>query len=314
MKLPLLLAEYLYQHKKLRLPGIGLFTMNPSAVIPDEGERKQNVFVPEVDFENEEVIAPDDELLEYIKKHTGKIRPLAIADLDSYLTLGTQMINIGKPFYMEGIGTLTKGKEHRFDFAPGKHDVAGIQSPESSAEQALVKKNSQFDPETEPRAAHANSGRKVLATIAIIGGLAIIAWGGYKLYEKNAIAQDSEVPATATQPDTTSNATSPQQLAVTKPADSPAAKTTAKISAARPKDDSLQYKFIILQTNDKSKALKRYNQLLSYSLQIKIQTRDSSSFKLYFTFPAAVKDTIRIKDSLNLTYATHTIIEPAMNN
>jgi hypothetical protein len=45
-----------------------------------------------------------------------------------------------------------------------------------------------------------------------------------------------------------------------------------------------------------------------------MQTKDSSFFKLYFAFPAVAKDTVHIKDSLNLVYATHTFIEPAMKN
>ena len=73
--------------------------------------------------------------------------------------------------------------------------------------------------------------------------------------------------------------------------------------------DSSWYKFIVLATDKKYKALRRYQQLLSYDLKIKIETKDSSFFKLYFTFPAFSKDTIRIKDSLNRTYATKVFIE-----
>jgi hypothetical protein len=69
------------------------------------------------------------------------------------------------------------------------------------------------------------------------------------------------------------------------------------------------YKFIILQTHDKERALKRYNQLLSYQLKIHLWTQDSSFFKVYFTFPAIAKDTARIKGSLENDYAHRVIIE-----
>ena len=33
------------------------------------------------------------------------------------------MLNIGKPFYLEGIGTITKNKTGKFDFSPGEYTV-----------------------------------------------------------------------------------------------------------------------------------------------------------------------------------------------
>jgi hypothetical protein len=297
------------------LPGIGIFSLKKPIDNPG-GTEKEHALIPEIEFENAEIKEPDDELIEYIKKNTGKIRPLALADLDSYLTLCKQMINIGRPFYMEGIGTLSRGRDRKFDFVSGKDDIAGNSSSEISADHAAARKDSMFNKDHELYKLQRNTGKKIAFTIAILVGLAIIGWGGYKLYEKNASPETSEVSSSV--PSKDSNQVVPDSSQNQKPKiDSSTFKQTEIKQLPvidRPKTDSLPYKFVILQTNNKYKALRRYNQLLSYLLKIKMQTKDSSSFKLYFAFPAVAKDTVRIKDSLNLVYATHTFIEPPMNN
>ena len=119
MKLPQLLAHFLYQYKTLQLPRIGVFTLDPLASIPQETGKEQPPIVQGVHFDSESVQKPDAELIEFIHKYTGKMKPLAESDLDSYLQLGIQLLNIGKPFYLEGIGSLTKKKDGRYEFEAG---------------------------------------------------------------------------------------------------------------------------------------------------------------------------------------------------
>jgi hypothetical protein len=314
VKLPILLAEFLYERKKLSLPGIGIFLIKSSAE-PLPESSKENTFIPEIEFENAEISDPDDELIEYIKKNTGKIRPLALADLDSYLTLCKQMINIGRPFFMEGIGTLSKGRDVKYDFISGRDDISGTSSAVMDKEHVQEKRQSMFDKDNEFYKLQKNLGKKLLLALAVIVGLIIIGWGGYKLYEKSASPETNDVSVIV--PATDSNQVAADTQRVSKPTIDSSKIKKVEIKpqqVLRPKTDSSQYKFVILETNNKYKALRRYNQLLSYLLKIKLQTKDSSFFKLYFAFPAAAKDTVHIKDSLNLVYATHTFIEPAMNN
>ncbi|HLA60559.1 MAG TPA: hypothetical protein VK622_17415, partial [Puia sp.] len=110
MKIPLLLVQYLYKNRRMPLPGLGIFTLDKSVVLPDEHDRALLSMPNAVQFQNANIAAADKELISFICENTGKIRPLAISDLDSYLNLGMEMLNIGKPFYLEGIGTITKNK------------------------------------------------------------------------------------------------------------------------------------------------------------------------------------------------------------
>jgi hypothetical protein len=91
----------------------------------------------------------------------------------------------------------------------------------------------------------------------------------------------------------------------------PAPSTTVPASVAAalpPPPGSTLYRFVILSTDDKHHALRRYNQLLGYQLNIKMYQKDSAWFKLYFPIAALPRDTSYIKDSLSDTYAAPRVI------
>jgi hypothetical protein len=90
----------------MSLPGLGIFTLDKSVVLPNEHDRALLSMPNAVQFQNANIAAADKELITFICENTGKIKPLAISDLDSYLNLGTEMLNIGKPFHLEGIRPL----------------------------------------------------------------------------------------------------------------------------------------------------------------------------------------------------------------
>src|ERR1700688_2316276 len=116
----------------MALPGLGIFTLDESVVLPEENDQTLLSMPNAVQFQNANIAAADKELITFICENTGKIKPLAISDLDSYLNLGTEMLNIGKPFYLEGIGTITKNKTGKFDFSPGEYSL--IRETSSSAD------------------------------------------------------------------------------------------------------------------------------------------------------------------------------------
>ncbi|HEY8972312.1 MAG TPA: hypothetical protein VIM64_24575, partial [Puia sp.] len=101
------------------------------------------------------------------------------------------------------------------------------------------------------------------------------------------------------------------QQAATQPSDTksaiPPTQPAANIVSTAP--DATLYKFVILRTENKGHALRRYNQLLGFQLNIRMEQKDSTYFKLYFPIMATVRDTTHIKDSLADVYAAHVVIE-----
>jgi hypothetical protein len=321
------------------LPGIGSFTLDAGTVIPQESDRVGQVAASGISFKNASIYTPEDALVTYIKEHTGKMKSLAAADLDFFLTTGRQLLNIGKPFYIEGIGTLTKTNSGRLDFIPGEYLIHKLDEP--VPERRGV--NSYDEPPREESRGNNSNNRQMLLLVGLIAGLILIGWGGYYLYKRNNFVEPASENRATVIPDTTA----------AKPADSaavaPGSDTTAKVgtSAALTKMDTAKadatvtkpavtpppaaapapatppvaahasvptagqstYRFVILRTENKDHALRRYNQLLGYQLNIKMEQKDSTFFKLYFPIASVPRDTTHIRDSLADVYGARVSIE-----
>jgi hypothetical protein len=336
LKLPQLLSQYLYQTKKLDLPGIGSFTLDAGAVIPQESDRVGQQTATGISFKNASIPAPDDALILFLKEHTGKMKSLVSSDLDFYLTTGRQLLNIGKAFYIDGVGTLLKNKEGRLDFTPGDYLVARLEDKSGTE-----RKGNSYDepPREEPKN---SNGRQTLLLVGVVAGLVLIAWAGYYLYKRNNYTEPSSENRATVLPDspakkapdtlTTAPATTDTLVAAgkvlakadTAKADATPAKPTVAppVSAPAvpprmaavgqvvvPTAGQELFRFVILQTANKGHALRRYNQLLGYQLNIKMDQRDSSFFKLYFPIAARPRDTTQIKDSIADVYASRVSIE-----
>jgi len=337
LKLSQLLSQFLYQTRRLDLPGIGTFTLDPTAVIPEESERGGHSLAAGISFKNANIPVPDDALISFIKEHTGKMKPLAAADLDFYLTTGKQLLNIGKPFYLDGIGTLMQNKEGKLDFTPGEYMIAKLDEPGTGSRHKADMRTDYDEPPREHHEPRSTSINQTLLLVGIIGGLIVICWGGYYLYKKNTYVEPTvqnratvlpdSVPAHDTTGATTQAGNRPagdtgmsrrtdssSSAAVTPktpagaPASAPVAAPPPTITST-PLPGSSLYRFVILETENKNRALRRYNQLLGYQLNIKMDQKDSAFFKLYFPISARIRDTTHIKDSLEDVYAAHVRIE-----
>ena len=298
MKLPLLLSQYLREHHKLQLPGLGSFYASGApAATPDA----DTLPALNIKFERGGVKEADDQFLDFIKQKTGKIRPLALADLDSYIENGLQLLNIGKPFYIDGIGTIVKTREGAYDFVA--RELAAREEDHHRHErtdrnESVEKRRSVFD--DEKYAPSTNPWQKIVVAALILGGLAVVVLGGYYLYmQKNDRAgiQEQQVVPLIDSTDIRQDTLSTPQV--------DSAQSMANYASAQ----SGGYKFIIENTTSKKRALRRYAQLKSYFLPIKMETPDSVSYKLYFLIPSTPADTLRIKDSLSRYYLSKVKVE-----
>ena len=320
----------MYQNRKLDLPGIGTFTLDAGAVIPQESDRIGQVTATGIAFRNANIPLADDHLITFIKEYTGKMKSLAAADLDFYLTTGRQLLNIGKPFYLDGIGTLLKNKEGLLEFTPGDYLVARLEDHAHHDRRATTA----HAEETRDEPRNVNS-RQTLLLIGLIAGLIVIGWGGYYLYKRNNFVEPGSENRATVIPDTTASRPKDSTAATRPVADTGAAarnasvanlekKDTAKADATAQKPEvtpplalhdpvpgagEVLYRFVILQTANKGHALRRFSQLQGYQLNIRMVQKDSAFFKLYFPIASAAKDTTHIKDSLADVYAAHVSIE-----
>ena len=134
--------------------------------------------------------------------------------------------------------------------------------------------------------------------VLILGGLAAVVFGGYYLYNQTDGATNPKQNIQEQIVDTTMH----QKDSIITPPDS--SQTTVSYALLQPGS----YKFV-LESSGKKRALARYSLLKSYGMDIKMETKDSATYKLFFVLPATPKDTTRIKDSLGRYYARKVLIE-----
>lgn len=280
MKLSPLLAQYLSANKQLSLTGLGRFILDDSGGIAF----KQDITVKE-----------DAELVSFIAEQSGKMKSLVSADLDSSLELARQFLNIGKPYLFEGIGTLSKNKSGNYEFTQtntstekGKDGMGEGRDMTSTTENSFTDYEEMFS----PRKPKGPATKKIITWLIAIAGLTLAVYGGYIVYnkskDKKTVVVNKQEPA-ITQPDTLQ-------------------KRNDSIPPVVPKVDSTKtnagmYRFVI-EKAAKQRALSRYDFLKKNFIDVKMDTKDSVLFKLFFLLPSAPADTARKRDSLQRLYGT----------
>lgn len=291
MKLSPLLAQFLQTNRELRLAGIGRFRMEDTGLALTDEQLKTIKGQPpfKIIFEQDITIKDDENLISFISAQTGKMKSLAAADLDSHMELARQFLNIGKPFMLEGIGTLVKNKSGSYEF------TQGIQQSEKIKELATGESQTSFSTEDSftdyeemfsPRKPSGSSGKKIILWVSILAGIGLAIWGGYKVYN-NSTGNTNQEPQ--------------EETTVTVPVDTLV--KTDTVTQTKPAIDTTRYRYVI-EESGRERALKRFSDLKSYGLRVLMETRDSIRFRIFFIIPSTPADTARIRDSLTLLYGT----------
>ena len=285
MKLSPLLTEYLLTNKHLNLAGLGKFILDESGGIT---------------FHQDITTKEDPELVIFIAEKSGKMKSLIAADLDSNLELARQFLNIGKPYLFEGIGTLSKNKSGNFEFIAG--NISTEKSKDGTGEgrdMTSTTENSFTDYEEmfSPRRPKGPEAKKIVTWLVAIAGLSLAIYGGYVVYSKskNRKASTSVVK---------------KQDPVIVPKDSLSKAADTILTVPKSAASTGTYRFVI-EKAARQRAFRRYAHLQSIKVNVKMDTKDSILFNLFFVLPATPADTARIRDSLQLRYSTRgkTVVE-----
>jgi hypothetical protein len=338
LKISVLIAQYFYQNKVLNLPGIGSFYLDEAIDVQSIGNK--NDLLEHIHFAQKTISRPDDPLIEFIRKHTGKIKPLAESDLDTFVADGKLMLNIGKPFHIEGVGTLQKNKGGEYQFTPGAPVVQRLEPLPALPVQEWerenpVKKRSVFD---ESSYETPNNNRRMLIGAGILVGLIIIVWGGYSVYSSKTNGSGPSLPGNNTTASTANTATgdtttrvsqyvqnldspSPSEALeqvikkdsvilteATGPTNENTATTTATTPATAPAAAPVapsaagpSKKYkFVLETFTRQTSAVKRYNLLKPRVQL--ESVDSSLFKIVISLPGTPADTARQKDSLHNWY------------
>ena len=282
------LASYLYKNKKLALEGIGTFTLDSNVSVPNELEKEVYYPIDGLLFEYKPKQPTDEDLIKYLVEKLGKIQPLVRSDLESYLSNIKQFINLGKPYTIEGIGTLTKINNGNYEFTPGNF---------LPVKEELNPKRENEEHNYPNRSSNVNVGRIFVVGLIIIAALAALAgigWGVTNLlskYQQNEepIIQQQGLIDTIVEP---APDTLPQIIT-----------NTTGIDSTPIIDSILTYKMVFETTRFKISAASRSEQLIQFGVPVKVDTilvRDSVRYRLYVPMKIRQSDSTKVKDSLSL--------------
>jgi hypothetical protein len=305
VKIEHVIVLHLLNNKQVTLQGIGTFKLDPSVSLPSETEK--DFVIPEsaVSFQYDPRATEDESLIDSIVQHTTKIKPLASSDLDSFLMLGRQFLNIGKPFKIDRLGTLDKAQTGELFFIPGQYTTPKIEAPKALKENENEESSGLFnDYNRKPD----NSGKKILALVVTVVVLGLIGWAIYHfLFSKSTNEYEKPVAQQAVP--------AQDSLVVIEPSNTKkdSLKTDSVVKASiydtlTPVND-VTFKVIFKESKNKAEVLNSMNKLNSWGHHIIMYTSDSVNYKLAELFKLPLADTTRVKDSLQRFYGNHVFVE-----
>lgn len=293
VKIPSLLAQYFYSNQRLELPGIGSFTLDASAISAFQNTKQRSAILEGVSFESNVSLKESPALIAYIAEKTGKMKALAAADLDSYLQLAQQFLNMGKPFSFEGIGILSRTKPGEFEFTPisvSTEKVKEYNTTETVASDTKEEPSSRYESFLSIPKTNFEWKRPVIG-LMLLCGVGLTIWGGYVISQKNK-----------------KNGVNTAVQQIVQPAASDTLQKTDSIAPGQAAiSPESNYKYV-LEIAKSKRAFKRYNQLKDIRWKVQLETKDSIQYKLYMLLPS-IADTSRTLDSLMVMTGRKVYIE-----
>jgi nucleoid DNA-binding protein len=283
-----LLAQYLYEKKSLQLQGIGTFELDKNVSLPNEQDKQVYYPIEGLTFIYNTKDVTNEDLVTFLVKKLGKIQPLVRSDLDSYLSNIKQFINIGKPYTIEGIGTLHKNNQGTYEFTPGNFlPVKEELSPKRESGEHSI-----HPAERRSKRSGGGGGKGLALALVIIASLAAlggIGWGVYTFFLSD---ESSAVTTDSTQDALPSNAQW----------DSAAKNATTDTTQTSPTSDSTKYKMVFETTPVATRVNSRTAFLRKEGMTIGIDTLKAQNpvqYRMYVPVTSLPGDTARIKDSLS---------------
>lgn len=294
-KFDTLISNYLYNNKNVDLEGLGTFSLDEHFVLPPDAEK--NAFYPleGISFKHNTKVETTPALLEYIVQQTGKIRSLVSADFASYLAEIRQFVNIGKPWAIEGIGTLQKTKDGRYELIPG----------EAMSERISM----QYDNDSEDNSEPVKRNRWIvglLFTVAVVAVVAGLGFGVYVLFIKSQDNATEQTASNVTLPDTTGIAPISADTISRKP---------DSLNITTGNDSGYNYKAYFMTTKWKERLQKRTDQLTGFGIKTYYDSsiiRDTLRYRMFVYQRIIPPDSIRlvkVRDSLSAYFGNAVRLE-----
>lgn len=292
MKISTILSRFLSTNGTLSLKEIGTFYTS----LPADADKEQFSDAGGLYFQFEPKAKMNEDVVAFVSQQSGKMKSLAAADLESYLQNGKQLINIGKPFIIEGVGSIIKRQDGTYMitenfFNPLEEETPSSQKQHTDSGAELNYEDYKYASNTKPV-----SGKKTMIIAGSVVLIALISWMIYKLMS-NPTVKENPTP-TVTQQVTDSS----QRIK-----DTTAVKDSVIVPAIK---DSLRafYKVVLYDTS-KTFALSSFKWFKEHNYPLYLETADSVRYKIYYRYDTPFADSVNVRDSIGRRFHRKVYIE-----
>ncbi len=295
MKTEQLIVQYLYSNKKLTLQDIGVFSITNEIIIPEDSDKDIVLPADTIQFAFDPKAPVDEGLVAFIMESTRKIKPLASSDLESFIILNKQFLNIGKPMVFEGLGTLQKTQSGTYSFTQATSSHVTTEDLPKLITEKIKEKVSFATPHKEKNTT--NNKKVIGGLVALVIG--IIAVSAFFLLNKN------NTPSTGVITENTAQETLPDgnMDTLVKPTSLTKPNGTAAVK------DSSTFYIVIKEFTNIALANKSFKKLTSYGNKVVLTTKDSVTYKLRMPFIKPLTDTLTVRDSIAKFFKAKAYVE-----
>lgn len=257
--------QFLIENKSIALQGIGKFFIEP----PDENNTEKGNIL----FEYDSKIKTDEAFIQFLAQDSKRMKALVAADVESYLNLIKQFLNIAKPYLFPGIGVLTKTNQGEFIF----HEKNNFKSTllfsktDENNEESIVEVNT-------------NRNKFIIYSLMVIVILTIISGVGWGIYNWLSNSKEKNITELPIQK-TTVNTAIIQKDSISR----------------KPIADSLTQKFVVGIIRYRTVLFNELNELNRtgfFAFHDTIFIRDSLRYRLMLNYKYPKYDTATILNTL----------------
>ena len=288
-----LLVKYLYQHKQVSLQGFGTIALNSSVPDVDMISKNRQIPIEGASFSFNPKAQTEEGFVSFFSQQKGKIKPLAESDIESHLQLARQLMNIGKPYEVEGLGIFAMHKDGSMVLQTGNYSVP---STEAAVQPARLRERTEQQERQD--AEEAGGGMSAGAKKALIaaGVILLLLVVGWFIWSKMA----PETPAPVQQ--NASNGIPSDTLGAVQD-------TAGSVIPVTPVDTIPVWKAYFRTFSGKERIEAMQRLYSRYDSTVQVETTDSSTFRLYVRIKKPTADSAFVADSLSKVFQRSVTLE-----
>jgi hypothetical protein len=180
-----LITLFVYQHGEISLQGIGQIRLLDAVPDAEYIQKNKSVPITGIEFKHLKTAATSPDFIRFYATQRGKIASLAENDIEAYLSMAVQFLNIGNPFEIKGLGALAKNKDGVLSLTPGYFLAIKAEEAMGKLKERHVEDPAHHGPgaayDEEKRNRMSPQTKGILAIVLLVL-LVVVGWWMYKAF------------------------------------------------------------------------------------------------------------------------------------